>query len=83
MVGTHEVVASAPDPQAMLLSFVEFAHAAAADLSGWDRTHLEYASPHGPDWWRTRPWQRLRHQPSALPETARQNLGPLPATFAR
>jgi Family of unknown function (DUF5996) len=51
----YEVVASAPDPQATLLSFVESAHAAAAELAGWDRAHLECASPHGPDWWHTRP----------------------------
>ena len=51
----YEAVASAPDPQAALLSFVESAHAAAAELAGWDRAHLECASPHGPDWWHTRP----------------------------
>jgi hypothetical protein len=51
----YEVVASAPDPQATLLSFVESAHAAAAELAGWDRAHLESVSPHGPDWWHNRP----------------------------
>ena len=51
----YEVVASASDPQATLLRFVESAHAAAADLAGWDRAHLECASPQGPDWWRNRP----------------------------
>jgi hypothetical protein len=51
----YEVVASAPDPQATLLTFVESAHAAAADLAGWDRTSLECATPLGPDWWHTRP----------------------------
>ena len=47
----YEVVASSPDPEATLLSFVESAHAAAADLAGWDRADLECARPHGPDWW--------------------------------
>jgi hypothetical protein len=51
----YEVVASAPDPQATLLSFVESAHAAAAELAGWDRDRLECVSPRGPDWWHTRP----------------------------
>jgi hypothetical protein len=54
----YEVVASSPDPQATLLTFVESAHAAAADLAGWDRGSLECVTPHGPDWFNTRPSSR-------------------------
>jgi hypothetical protein len=50
----YEAVRTAADPDRHLLSFVESAHAAAADLSGWDRGALECTSPRGPDWWRLR-----------------------------
>jgi Family of unknown function (DUF5996) len=44
-----------PDPDAVLLTFFQSAHAAAADLAGWDRAALECAAPLGPDWWAARP----------------------------
>ena len=50
----YESVRTAADPDGHLLSFLESTHAAAAGLAGWDRTELECADPHGPDWWRTR-----------------------------
>jgi hypothetical protein len=51
----YDAVREADDPDATLLAFLERTHAAAADLAGWDRSALECRSPHGPDWWRTRP----------------------------
>jgi hypothetical protein len=51
----YEAIASAPDPDGDLLAFCESAHAAAADLAGWDRDVLECELPHGPDWWANRP----------------------------
>jgi predicted GNAT family acetyltransferase len=51
----YDVVAAADDPDAMLASFFESTHSAAADLAGWDRSSLECAHPMGPDWWVTRP----------------------------
>jgi len=50
----YEAVRTASDPDRHLLSFLESTHAAAADLSGWDRQALECAAPRGPDWWATR-----------------------------
>lgn len=50
----YAAVASADDPDATLARFVETAHAAAADLAGWDRDRLECEDPYGPDWWRNR-----------------------------
>lgn len=50
----YEAVRTARDPDRDLLSFLESAHAAAADLAGWDRASLECAPPFGPDWWRER-----------------------------
>ena len=49
-----EVVAS-DDPDAMLLSFFESTHAAAATLADWDREQLECGHPEGPTWWHERP----------------------------
>jgi hypothetical protein len=37
----YEVVRAAPDPDALLLEFLESSYAAAADLAGWDRPALE------------------------------------------
>lgn len=51
----YDAVAASEDPDALLTSFFESTHAAAADLAGWDRTALECAHPMGPDWWVTRP----------------------------
>ena len=34
-------VRAAPDPDALLLEFLQASYAAAADLGGWDRTGLE------------------------------------------
>jgi predicted GNAT family acetyltransferase len=51
----YAAIAAASDPDAALLAFCEQTHAAAADLAGWDRAHLECATPNGPDWWRERP----------------------------
>lgn len=48
-------VERAEDPDDLLLSFVESAHAKAAELADWDRGRLECADPHGPDWWQRRP----------------------------
>ncbi len=39
----YEAVRMAPDPQALLLAFLDATYAAAADLGSWDRTALEYA----------------------------------------
>jgi hypothetical protein len=50
----YAVVASADDPDAMLLSFFESTHAAAADLAQWDRDNLECSYPEGPSWWEHR-----------------------------
>ena len=50
----YDAVRTAADPDAHLLAFLESTHAAAADLANWDRTSLECAHPHGPDWWRNR-----------------------------
>lgn len=46
---------AADDPDAVLASFFESTHAAAAELARWDRTTLECDHPEGPEWWRTRP----------------------------
>ena len=46
---------AADDPDAVLASFFESTHAAAAELAGWDRKMLECKRPEGPDWWRNRP----------------------------
>ena len=54
----YDVVATADDPDAYLMSFLESTHAAAADLARWDRAQLECDDPHGPDWWQTRPSRR-------------------------
>ncbi len=43
------------DPDAMLMSFLESTHGAAAELADWDRATLECAHPEGPDWWLNRP----------------------------
>lgn len=48
-------VANATEPDATLLSFVQSAHEAAAELANWDRARLECSDPHGPDWWENRP----------------------------
>ena len=37
----YDTVRAAPDPQAVLLSFCQWAYDAAADLAQWDRTTLE------------------------------------------
>jgi hypothetical protein len=37
----YAAVRSAPDPDAMLLSFLTSTYAAAADAAGWDREALE------------------------------------------
>jgi hypothetical protein len=37
----YEVVRTAPDPDAVLLDFLQTTYAAAADLGGWDRAALE------------------------------------------
>ncbi|HEU4563520.1 MAG TPA: DUF5996 family protein [Gemmatimonadaceae bacterium] len=39
----YEAVRSAPDPDAMLMEFLESTYAAAADLAHWDRASLERA----------------------------------------
>jgi hypothetical protein len=54
----YGAVATAADPDAVLLGFLESTHGAAADLGGWDRPQLECNDPRGPDWWRTRPERR-------------------------
>ena len=54
----YDAVATADDPDAYLMSFLESTHAAAADLAGRDRAQLECNFPHGPDWWQTRPSRR-------------------------
>ncbi len=54
----YDAVATADDPDAYLMSFLESTHAAAADLAGWDRAQLECNFPNGPDWWQTRPSRR-------------------------
>ncbi len=51
----YSALTEASDPDAMLLSFYESTHAAAAQLAGWDRDELECAHPEGPDWWTNRP----------------------------
>ncbi len=40
----YDAVRGADDPAAALMSFLQSTYAAAADLSGWDRQHLEIAS---------------------------------------
>ena len=50
----YSAVVAAEDPDAMLLSFFESTHAAAAELAAWDREQLECAHPEGPDWWAER-----------------------------
>jgi hypothetical protein len=37
----YDAVRTAADPDAMLLGFLQSSYAAAADLGGWDRAHLE------------------------------------------
>ncbi len=54
----YDAVATADEPDAYLMSFLESTHAAAADLAAWDRAELECDAPHGPDWWQTRPHRR-------------------------
>ncbi|MGF1600216.1 MAG: DUF5996 family protein [Acidimicrobiales bacterium] len=51
----YAAAAADDDPDATLLRFWQSTHAAAADLSQWDRRTLECNDPHGPDWWWTRP----------------------------
>ena len=51
----HDALTSTDQPDALLLSFYESTHAAAAGLAGWDRTALECPEPLGPDWWTDRP----------------------------
>jgi hypothetical protein len=43
----YEAMRTAPDPEAALMAFLETTYAAAADLAGWDRAHLEcgYGEP--------------------------------------
>ncbi|MCB9464658.1 MAG: hypothetical protein H6682_13285 [Candidatus Eisenbacteria bacterium] len=48
----YESVRTADDPDALVMSFIESCHRAAADLAKWDRDELECAHPDGPDWWR-------------------------------
>ncbi len=50
----YDDLIQAEDPDATLLTFFETAHAAAADLAGWNREALECADPLGPDWWHNR-----------------------------
>lgn len=58
----YAAVAESADPDGALSAFCEQTHAAAADLAGWDRTHLECQGTAGPDWWHTRP-----HPPAPEP----------------
>lgn len=58
----YAAAAGSADPDSALLSFCEQTHAAAADLAGWDRGHLECRGTAGPDWWHTRP-----HPPAPEP----------------
>ena len=51
----YAAVVAAEDPDALLLSFFESTHAAAAELAQWDRPSLECDHPEGPDWWHNRP----------------------------
>jgi hypothetical protein len=51
----YATAVAADDPDAVLASFFESTHAAAAELARWDRTTLECDHPEGPQWWRTRP----------------------------
>jgi len=51
----YDDVVRSTDPEAMLLTFFESAHAAAADLARWDRAALECPAPLGPRWWAERP----------------------------
>ena len=41
----YDAVATADDPDAYLMSFLESTHAAAADLAGWDRAELTPGNP--------------------------------------
>jgi hypothetical protein len=50
----YDAVLAADEPDEALLAFVESAHAAAADLAGWDRAALERPAGEGPEWWRER-----------------------------
>ncbi len=52
----YEVVRTAPDPEAVLLDFLQSTYEAAADCAEWDRQALERDSPQGPV---------VRHVPSA------------------
>jgi hypothetical protein len=38
---SYDVVRCSPDPEAMLIAFLESTYRAAADLGGWDRAALE------------------------------------------
>jgi hypothetical protein len=51
----YAVAIAAEDPEAMLASFFESTHAAAAELARWDRKALECDHHEGSEWWRTRP----------------------------
>jgi hypothetical protein len=51
----YDAVRRAPDPEAMLMRFLESTYRAAADLGGWDRAALECA-PGAPG--RPRPWKK-------------------------
>lgn len=51
----YSVLLGADDPDAMLTSFFESTHAAAAELANWDRPALECGDPEGPTWWHDRP----------------------------
>ena len=44
----YEAVRRAPDPDALLIEFLQSTYEAAADRAGWDRAALERAVPPGP-----------------------------------
>jgi len=46
---------AADDPDAVLASFFDSTHVAAAKLAHWDRTALECDHTGGPEWWQNRP----------------------------
>jgi hypothetical protein len=50
----YRAVRQADDPDEMLLGFFESAHAAAADLAGWDRDALEQPGNRAGAWWHGR-----------------------------
>ena len=41
----YEIVRTAPDPDAMVLDFLQSTYAAAADAANWDRAALERRAP--------------------------------------